>query len=63
MIELGTFAMRTESELVLKSRRAFPALLLKHGYEFSFPTWATAAPELVARMKNMRGGFTRHYNF
>jgi uncharacterized protein (TIGR01777 family) len=52
MIELGTFAMRTESELVLKSRRAFPALLLKHDYEFSFPTWSTAAPDLVARMKH-----------
>jgi uncharacterized protein (TIGR01777 family) len=55
MIKLGTFALRTESELVLKSRRAVPTLLLKHGYEFSFPTWATAAPDLVARMKQAAG--------
>jgi NAD dependent epimerase/dehydratase family enzyme len=51
MIELGTRIMGTESELVLKSRRAVPTLLLKHGYAFSFPTWPAAATDLVARSK------------
>ncbi len=51
MIEIGTFLMRSESELVLKSRRVVPTLLLKHGFEFSFPTWPAAARDLVARMR------------
>jgi uncharacterized protein (TIGR01777 family) len=51
LLEIGTFIMRTESELVLKSRRVIPGLLLKHGYEFQFPTWPEAAKDLVARLK------------
>jgi uncharacterized protein (TIGR01777 family) len=51
MIELGTRIMGTESELVLKSRRAVPTLLLQKGYKFSFPTWPEAAADLVARSK------------
>ena len=51
MIEIGTFLMRSESELVLKSRRVVPTLLLKHGFKFDFPTWPAAACDLVARMR------------
>jgi len=51
MLEIGTFVMRTETELVLKSRRAVPTLLLKNGFEFSFPTWPQAARNLVRRAK------------
>jgi len=51
LLEIGTFVMRTESELVLKSRRAVPSLLLKNGFEFQFPTWLEAARDLVARLK------------
>lgn len=51
MLEIGTFAMRTETELVLKSRRVVPSLLLKHGFEFQFPAWPEAAKDLVARSK------------
>jgi uncharacterized protein (TIGR01777 family) len=51
MIEIGTRVLRTESELVLKSRRAVPTLLLRQGYEFAFPTWPEAALDLVARTK------------
>lgn len=51
MIEIGTFLMRSESELVLKSRQVIPTLLLKHGFEFAFPTWPAAAEDLVARMR------------
>lgn len=49
MLEIGTFLMRTESELVLKSRRAVPTLLLKNGFQFQFPTWPEAAKDLVER--------------
>lgn len=36
MIEIGTFFMRTESELVLKSRKVVPKRLVEDGFEFSF---------------------------
>ena len=52
MIEIGTFLMRSESELVLKSRRVVPALLLRHGFEFAFPTWPAAACDLVSRTRS-----------
>ncbi len=51
MLEIGTFVMRTESELVLKSRRAVPTLLLKNGFDFQFPTWPDAAKNLVERSR------------
>src|SRR5262245_54897754 len=38
MVELGAWAMRTESELVLKSRRVVPGRLLESGFRFRFPT-------------------------
>jgi uncharacterized protein len=51
MLEIGTFAMRTESELVLKSRRVEPGRLLDAGFEFEFPEWPAAARELVERWR------------
>jgi uncharacterized protein (TIGR01777 family) len=51
MLEIGALAMRTETELILKSRRVVPGVLLKHGYAFAFPTWAEAARDLVARSR------------
>jgi len=36
MIEFGTWLMRTESELVLKSRRVVPGRLLAAGFQFLF---------------------------
>lgn len=50
MIELGTWAMRTESELVLKSRRVVPKRLLDAGFEFKFPQWEAAAVDLAKRV-------------
>jgi uncharacterized protein (TIGR01777 family) len=52
MIEIGTFLMRTESELVLKSRQVIPGRLLDAGFQFSLPTWPLAARDLVARWKS-----------
>ena len=43
MLEVGTFLMRTESELVLKSRRVIPGRLLESGFTFKFPSWPEAA--------------------
>ena len=51
MVELGTRLMRTESELVLKSRRVVPGRLLRSGFRFDFPAWPEAARDLCARWR------------
>jgi uncharacterized protein len=51
LIEVGAFFMRTESELVLKSRRVIPGRLEAGGFEFLFPEWPAAAKELVKRWR------------
>jgi uncharacterized protein (TIGR01777 family) len=55
LIEIGTFLMRTESELVLKSRRVVPARLMAAGFEFSFSEWSSASRDLVARWRRNSG--------
>jgi len=52
MVEIGTFLMRTESELVLKSRRVVPARLLSAGFTFEYPTWPDAAHNLITRWRS-----------
>lgn len=49
MLEVGAFFMRTETELILKSRRVVPGRLLEAGFTFDFPTWAEAAADLCRR--------------
>jgi uncharacterized protein (TIGR01777 family) len=51
MLEIGCFMLRTESELVLKSRRVVPQRLLDAGFTFEFPAWPAAARDLVARRR------------
>lgn len=36
MLELGAFLLRTETELIIKSRRVIPKLLLESGFKFQF---------------------------
>ena len=48
VLELGAVLMRTETELVLKSRRVVPARLLDRGFRFCYSRWADAARDLVA---------------
>lgn len=52
MLEIGTMFLRTETELVLKSRRVVPGRLMKAGFQFQFPDWAGAAANLVARWRD-----------
>jgi NAD dependent epimerase/dehydratase family enzyme len=52
MLEAGAFLMRTETELVLKSRRVVPTRLLDAGFEFEFPAWPAAARDLVSRRRS-----------
>jgi hypothetical protein len=51
MLAIGAFLMRTETELVLKSRRVVPRRLLDAGFEFHFPNWRGAAQDLVTRWR------------
>lgn len=52
LIEIGAFFLRTESELVLKSRRVVPGRLLDAGFQFEFPEWPEAAEDLVRRWRH-----------
>ncbi len=51
LIEFGALFMRTESELVLKSRRVVPGRLLAEGFQFLFSEWPAAARDLVTRWR------------
>jgi hypothetical protein len=46
MLTLGAWILRSETELILKSRRVVPARLLQRGFEFAFPSWPKAARDL-----------------
>lgn len=49
MLAIGTWMMRTEKELVLKSRNVVPEKLLKQGFVFSFSTIDTAMDDLLCK--------------
>ncbi len=51
MMELGAIALRTETELILKSRRVVPGRLLGAGFRFEHPEWPEAARELCGRWR------------
>jgi len=53
MLELGAIFLRTETELILKSRRVIPGKLLESGFQFTFPDWPSAARDLVNRWRQM----------
>jgi hypothetical protein len=46
MLEVGTWLLRGETELVLKSRRVVPVRLLESGFTFDFPDWAGAVRDI-----------------
>ena len=56
MLALGAWALRTEPELVLKSRRVVPKRLLDSGFRFEFPEWPPAAEDLVGRTRSRDTG-------
>jgi uncharacterized protein (TIGR01777 family) len=51
MLEMGAVFLRTETELILKSRRVVPRRLAESGFEFKFPEWQSAAADLVRRWR------------
>ena len=52
LLRIGTWALRTETELVLKSRRVVPTRLLQDGFELRFPQWTDAAEDLCRRWRS-----------
>jgi uncharacterized protein (TIGR01777 family) len=55
LLDVGAFLVRTELELVLKSRRVVPARLLQDGFTFEFPHWSDAARDLCSRRRTGAG--------
>ena len=51
MIEVGAFLLRTETELIIKSRRVIPRRLLESGFQFQFPAIREALRDLSHRRK------------
>lgn len=51
MLEIGAAFLRTETELILKSRWVVPGRLLASGFTFQFPDWPLAAADLCRRWR------------
>jgi uncharacterized protein (TIGR01777 family) len=49
LLEIGAFFMRTETELIIKSRRVIPGKLLANGFTFLHPHLLPAIEQLVNR--------------
>jgi uncharacterized protein (TIGR01777 family) len=54
MLEIGAFFLRTETELILKSRRVISRKLPEAGFQFQFPGWEEAARDLCQRWRESR---------
>jgi NAD dependent epimerase/dehydratase family enzyme len=54
MLAIGAFLLRTETELILKSRRVVPRRLLDAGFQFHFPNWRGASRDLIARWRDQQ---------
>lgn len=59
MLEIGAVFLRTETELILKSRRVVPSRLLEAGFAFRFPRWPEAARDLCEAVKQSRAAQRR----
>ncbi len=49
LLSIGAWLIRTETELILKSRRVAPRKLLESGFEFRFPTLDGALEDLIPK--------------
>lgn len=55
MLEIGAMLLRTETELILKSRRAVPMRLVRYGFRFDQASWPEAARALCAEWRALHG--------
>ncbi|MBE0539761.1 MAG: TIGR01777 family protein [Verrucomicrobia bacterium] len=53
MLEAGAFLLRTETELILKSRRVIPGCLAAGGFEFRFPILRRAFENLCGKRRSV----------
>jgi uncharacterized protein (TIGR01777 family) len=56
MLGIGAAVMKTETELVLKSRRVVPGRLLEEGFKFHLPDWPEAARDLCQHWRERARG-------
>jgi uncharacterized protein (TIGR01777 family) len=59
MAELGAFALRSDTELLLKSRRVVPGRLRAAGFTFAHPEWEGTATSLVQGARPVRAASGR----
>jgi uncharacterized protein (TIGR01777 family) len=57
LLEIGAVFLRTETELILKSRRVVPGRLVEHGFRFDFPAWPEAAQDLCQKWREGLNSF------
>lgn len=53
MLAAGALFLRTETELILKSRRVVSTRLEQSGFTFQFPTWVDAARDLCQKWREL----------
>jgi uncharacterized protein (TIGR01777 family) len=54
LLEIGAFFLRTETELLLKSRQVVPGRLLASGFQFEFPDLKSALEDVVRADNELR---------
>ncbi|MFF8521792.1 TIGR01777 family oxidoreductase [Streptomyces werraensis] len=59
MAEVGAFVLRSDTELLLKSRRVVSGRLGDAGFTFDWTGWEAAAGDLVRRSRSARAGSGR----
>lgn len=47
LMQIGAWILRTEAELLLKSRHVIPQRLLDYGFRFEYPSWPAALANLL----------------
>ncbi len=50
MLKIGAALLGTETELILKSRRVVPGRLLAAGFQFKYPQWREALPDILRQL-------------
>ena len=51
MLEVGAFLLRTETELIIKSRRVVPSRLVAAGFQFRFPDIESAFADILGKQR------------
>jgi NAD dependent epimerase/dehydratase family enzyme len=59
MAEIGALALRSDTELLLKSRRVVPGRLIEAGFSFEYSRWPDAATDLVHQIRAERARRSR----